>query len=100
MRELADARAEKWAAIVAAIVYGVVSLLLVAMAIWTLPTEWSQATRASKMGNVIWWICAAVPAGLYVLGLYSRFQILDVYGKLRQVLRQVFYRFLMPDDES
>ena len=100
MRELADARAEKWASIVAAIVYGVVSLLLVAMAIWTLPTEWSQATRASKIGNVIWWICAAVPVGLYVLGLYSRFQILDVYGRLRQILRQVFYRFLMPDDES
>ena len=99
MRELADARAERWSAIVSAIVYGVVSLSLVAMAILTLPTEWSLATRASKMGNVIWWTCAAVPIGLYVLGLYSRFQILDVYGKLRQILRQVFYRILMPDDE-
>ena len=99
IKRSANERADRWSGFVATAVYGVVSLLFVAMAIWTLPTEWSLASRASKVGNIIWWICAVVPVALHVLGLYSRLQILDVYGKLRQALKRIFYRFLMPEDE-
>ena len=94
-------RAEKIARYGAMCVFGVLGVGLVVGAIWTLPIEWSQATRSHKIWNSVWWTCVGAFYVASLLGFFSRrFHVLNTYERLKMLLFRYLYRLFWPNDEG
>ena len=100
IRRAQRAHAEKLAAWVARVIYGLLCIVLVLGAIWTLPTKWSNSTRAAQVWNLVWWGCVAIFSACSLLGfLTRRFHVLNAYDWLKTSLTPRMRRLLFPENE-
>ena len=96
-----DARVEWCAGFAAWTVYGSLCVVLVLGGIWTLPTEWSESTRANQVGALVWWFCVLVFMGCSMGALFTpRFQVLNVFDPLKRWFVQRMRGWLLPSLEA
>ena len=92
-----EERAERWASFAARTVQGLLYMVLVLGGILTLPTEWSEWTRAHQVGALVWWFCVVVFMGCsFVASFTRRFHVLNVYGYLQVRFAHRLKRLLLP----
>ena len=96
-----EARVERCAGFAAWTVYGSLCVVLILGGIWTLPTEWSEWTRANKVGALVWWFCVVVFLGCSLGALFTRrLQVLNVFDPLKRWFAQRLGRWLLPSLEA
>ena len=90
-------RAERWASFAAGTVTGSLYMVLILGGIWTVPTEWSEWTRAHQVGTLVWWFCVVVFLGCSFVALFTRrFRVFNVYGHLKVWFAHRLKRLLLP----
>ena len=94
-------RAQKIARSGAVSVFSILGIGLVVGAIWTLPLEWSEATRGHRIWNAVWWLCVGSFYVASLLGFFSRrFHVLNTYEHLKKVMFRYAYRLFWPNDDG
>ena len=92
-----EARSERWATFAAGTVYSCLYVILVLGGIWTLPTEWSESTRAHQTGALVWWFCVVVfLICSFVATFVRRFRVFNLYDHLKVWFALRLKRLLLP----
>ena len=96
-----EARLEWCAGFAAWTVYGSLCVVLILGGIWTLPTEWSEWTRANKAWALVWWFCVLAFMVCSLGALFTRrLQVLNVFDPLKRWFSQHLRRWLLPSLEA
>ena len=92
-----EAQAERIAKIVAGAILCSLCAVLVLGGVWSLPTEWSESTRAHQVWAVLWWVCVASFMGCSVAALFTpRLQVLSLFDILKTSFTKLLKRRLLP----
>ena len=92
-----EAQAERIAKIVAGAILCSLCAVLVLGGVWSLPTEWSESTRAHQVWAVLWWVCVASFMGCSVVALFTpRLQVLSLFDILKTSFTKLLKRRLLP----
>ena len=92
-----EIRSERWATFAAGTVYSFLYVVLVLGGIWTLPTEWSESTRAHQTGALVWWFCVVVfLICSFVASFTRRFRVFNLYDHLKAWFAHRLKRLLLP----
>ena len=92
-----EAQAERIAKIVAGAILCSLCAVLVLGGVWSLPTEWSESTRAHQVWAVLWWVCVASFMGCSVAALFApRLQVLSLFDILKTSFTKLLKRRLLP----
>lgn len=79
-----EAQADRVAQFAAGTILCLLCAALVLGGIWTLPTEWSESTRAHQVWAIVWWVCVASFVGCSVAALFTpRLQVLNLFDTLK-----------------
>ena len=91
-------RADQLAAWGARGIYGVFLGILGVGALWTLPTNWSEATRQDAFWGIVWWVCVLFFVVASILACTARFHTLNLYRYLKRSLAEwLLQRVLLPE---
>ena len=92
-----EAQADRLAKLVSGAIVFLLCTVLVLGGVWTLPTEWSESTRAHLVGVVLWWLCVFAFMGCSLAALFTpRLQVLNLFDKLKASFARRLKRRLLP----
>ena len=93
-----ETKAERLAGFAAGAILCSLCAVLVLGGVWSLPTEWSDSTRAHRVGAVVWWICVVSFMGCSLAALFTpRLQVLNLFERLKASFMGRLKRRLLPE---